>query len=421
MVWLWSIPKVSRPVTDNDDHWQDATGLAADDAQTATYTPVAADATSALRVKVTYNDEAGDGQTAYMVSYRAVRVAPAANQAPSFDGTASFDADVPEDTAVGTAVGTPVTASDPNDGDTLSYELSGDDDEFFNIDIATGQITLAMKLDHERDEADGEVYDITVTAFDPSNNAVTDGIPHDPVELTITAIDVNEAPTVGDSTSPMPGTTSVAENSDIAILGTFTGGDQDAADTGAGNLPKLTLDGDDADVFELTDDDTDGATADDQTYELRFKESPNFEMPADANQDNSYKVTLVATDKKDLTGTKDLTIKVTNVDEVGTVSLSNIQPGVGQEITASLMDPDGGINDMEWQWARSGTKTAADSFTDIDGATSASYTPEREGRGRPRYCRHKRRIRGRRGPIPPGKGDLQGRPVDRRRREYYRP
>ena len=135
------------------------------------------------------------------------------------------------------------------------------------------------------------------------------------------------------------------------------------------------MDGDDADAFELTDDDTEGATADDQTYELRFKESPNFEMPTTPTRTTAYKVTIVATDKKDLTGTKDLTIKVTNVDEVGTVSLSNIQPGVGQEITASLTDPDGGVNDMKWQWARSGTG-ADGSFTDIDGATSATYTPE---------------------------------------------
>ena len=208
---------------------------------------------------VTYNDEAGDGQTAYMLSYRAVRVAPTANQAPSFDNNASFNANVPEDTAVGTAVGTPVTASDPNDGDTLSYELSGDDAGSFKIDIATGQITLAAKLDHE-DVADTQdpdgVYVLTVTAFDPSNNVVTDNNPeHQPAMVTITATDVNEAPTVPDSSTTA--VTSVAENSEIVVLGTFTASDQDAADSGddTDNFPKLTLDGDDADAFELTDDD----------------------------------------------------------------------------------------------------------------------------------------------------------------------
>ena len=124
-------------------------------------------------------------------------------------------------------------------------------------------------------------------------------------------------------------------------------------------------------------------------------------MPTDANQDNAYKVTIVATDKKDLTGTKDLTIKVTNVDEPGTVSLSTIQPGVGQPITAALTDEDGGVNDMKWQWARSGTGDD-NSFNGYRWRNVGDLHARGEGRGQPRYCRHKRRIRGRRGPIPPG-------------------
>ena len=45
-------------------------------------------------------------------------------------------------------------------------------------------------------------------------------------------------------------------------------------------------------------------------FELRFRKSPDYESPIDANKDNAYKVTVVATDKKGLTGTQDLTIKV---------------------------------------------------------------------------------------------------------------
>ena len=69
---------------------------------------------------------------------------------------------------------------------------------------------------------------------------------------------------------------------------------------------------------------------------LTFKNSPNFESPTDANQDNAYKVTIIATDKKSLIGTRDVTVTVRNLDEVGTVSLSTIQPGIGQEITARV-------------------------------------------------------------------------------------
>ena len=58
--------------------------------------------------------------------------------------------------------------------------------------------------------------------------------------------------------------------------------------------------------------------------------------------DNAYKVTIIATDKKGLQGTRDLTVSVNNLDEAGKVTLSTIQPGIGQPVTATLSDKDGG-------------------------------------------------------------------------------
>ena len=98
---------------------------------------------------------------------------------------------LPEDSPVGTVVGT-VRASDDDANDVLSHELSGTDAGAFKIDIATGVITVAMELDHEAGGAgnDGLYDEVTVTAYDPSNGSGT-------ATLTITATDVNEAPTVG--------------------------------------------------------------------------------------------------------------------------------------------------------------------------------------------------------------------------------
>ena len=51
-------------------------------------------------------------------------------------------------------MGDPVAATDPDD-DTLTYELievaspNDGDDEFFNIDQASGQITVAQELDYD--------------------------------------------------------------------------------------------------------------------------------------------------------------------------------------------------------------------------------------------------------------------------------
>ena len=73
---------------------------------------------------------------------------------------------------------------------------------------------------------------------------------------------------------------------------------------------------------------------------LTFKKAPNFESPADADMDNRYMVTVVATDAKKLTAMRDVVITVKNVDEPGTVMLSSVQPKVGRPFTASLTDPD---------------------------------------------------------------------------------
>ena len=97
-----------------------------------------------------------------------------------------------------------------------------------------------------------------------------------------------------------------------------------------------------------------------------FKSDPNFEAPADANRDNVYEVTAQASDGVN-TGTLDITVTVGNVEEPGTVTLSNRQPEDNVPITAMLSDPDGGVTNLKWQWA--------DGQGDISGATSATFRP----------------------------------------------
>ena len=100
---------------------------------------------------------------------------------------------------------------------------------------------------------------------------------------------------------------------------------------------------------------------------MTFKETPNYEAPADANGDNAYMVTVVVTDagidgKGKMRAERDVAVTVTNVNE-GTpetvVTLSSLVPKVGVPLTATLDDPDGGEKDIEWQWEISGA-TAAD-------------------------------------------------------------
>ena len=62
----------------------------------------------------------------------------------------------------------------------------------------------------------------------------------------------------------------------------------------------------------------------------------------------------------------------TTSDQAGTVTLSTMRPVVGAELTATLSDPDGGVTDVTWHWAKSLDGTT--SWADIAGATSMSYT-----------------------------------------------
>ena len=89
------------------------------------------------------------------------------------------------------------------------------------------------------------------------------------------------------------------------------------------------------------------------TAGLAFKAKPDFEKPGDANGDNIYEVTVVASDG-DNSDMHTVTVKVTNAVEAGKVSLTVTDPVVGTEITASLTDSDGIVlESVEWTWHRS--------------------------------------------------------------------
>ena len=172
VTWEWSIPKVSRPILTEDDHWTDAGGTT----NAASYAPVAGAADSFLRVKASYADGEGAMKEAYARSAYVVVAAlaeDATDNEPDFDeATHSFM--VAEDAAVGTVVGT-VRASDDDSADILSHEITtaiGVNAGKFEIDIATGVITVAAGLNHEATgpnpgPTDGE-YGITITAYDPA-------------------------------------------------------------------------------------------------------------------------------------------------------------------------------------------------------------------------------------------------------------
>ena len=158
-----------------------------------------------LRVMASYTDHNGGGKMARMMSVYPVQAAGlgANNESPDFDGE-KVDRSVAETAEVGDDVDGPVVATvvAGSDTDILTYGLlavatgdniSGvappatpaDDLAAFDIDKASGQITVAQELDFES-RGDGK-YVVVVTVTDPS------GL-DDSIVVVITAEDRNEDP-----------------------------------------------------------------------------------------------------------------------------------------------------------------------------------------------------------------------------------
>ena len=121
----------------------------------STYTPKDADIDYYLQVTATYTDAEGEGKTAIGPSANAVQGLRSENNSPVFpdqnpdevgDQTDVTTREVPENTPAGSAIGDPVVAED-EDGDILTYTLTGTDAADFDIDRATGQIMTNAALD----------------------------------------------------------------------------------------------------------------------------------------------------------------------------------------------------------------------------------------------------------------------------------
>ncbi len=289
-------------------------------------------------VTVTATDAAGETATATVtINIQNVDEAPD----PKGDRT-------PEIPEGDTLVPGEYTAVDP-DGFIVKFALRGHDSGLFRL-TADKQLAFRTPPDREdpQDRGRNNVYDVTIRA--------SDGTKHADLPVKVTVTDVNEKPEVMLVSVSVSGPASATheENSDSAL------GAYEASETQA----RLSLTGDDASHFRLS-----GGM-------LSFSTAPDYENPMDADTDNTYKVTVMATHMaygQTYMAEQMVTVTVTNVDEMGMVSLSSMSPSVGTEITAMLTDPDGGVSDTTWQWSKSMTMDGE--FMDIDDATMMTYTP----------------------------------------------
>ena len=169
----------------------------------SSYTPTAADGGNYLRAWATYTDGEGPSKSAFAVTASAVA---AINSAPYFGADVPKSFEIPENASPGDVVGR-VTATD-DDGDELTYSLSGAHADSFTINDSTGQISVAAGVTFDLDLGP-TVHYVTVEVHDGKNPyGILDTMIDASVNVVITVTEVvDEAGAVSLSASqPQVGT-----------------------------------------------------------------------------------------------------------------------------------------------------------------------------------------------------------------------
>ena len=240
------------------------------------------------------------------------------------------------------------------------------------------------------------MYVLIVRATDPS------GATED-VNVVVTVAELPEAPAfnggneTADPATPSPTTLWVTEGTEGARAlrtGQTVTTDPDnslddeayaASDDDDETIMYSVVEPDDEDFFGIV-----GTTG---VLTINATHTPNFEEQA------SYPITIVAssgTDDDSRTTRLSVTVKVTDAEDTGEVTLSQLEPQVGRTVVASLDDPDGGETVSAWQWYRNvETDTTAEALIvitteceadtaeicEIPRASSAAYTPTNDDNG----------------------------------------
>ena len=178
----WDAPdNPGPPITDYDYRYKETAEASWTEVVDATITDttvaiseLTADTSYDVQVRAT-NDE---GTSGWSDSGTEATNLPGVNSPPVF-AIAPVALSVRENLPVGTTVGSPVTATDPNEGDTLTYTLGGEDAASFTIVAESGQIQTAVVLDEDT----RDTHTVTVTANDGTDDS-------EPITVTITVTDV---------------------------------------------------------------------------------------------------------------------------------------------------------------------------------------------------------------------------------------
>ena len=248
------------------------------------------------------------------------------------------------------------SATDPEDTSATitRWSLSGTDAGDFTID-ESGQLTFRNVPDYERpaDSGRDNVYNFSIRASDGRNYGY--------LEVSVTVENVNEPPTITTTSR----TSFTYKENGTANLYTFRATDPERS------AIEWSLSGPDDDEFAIS-----------ETGVLSFATPPNYESLNDSDRDNVYEVTVVARDDAFNSGTLEVTVTVTDVNEgpeiSGQQSLSFTENQATDRVLASYSatDPED-PGTVITRWSLTGTD-AGDFTIDESGQLTFRNVPDYE-------------------------------------------
>mgnify|MGYP001174667484 FL=1 len=230
--------------------------------------PEDSDANNVYLVSVNFSDDLNTTSQEVEVSISNIN-----DNDPVITSSGSFT--VPENQQ---AVAT-LTATDA-DNDDLTFSISGGDSSDLEI-TDSGVLTLKSNPNFEVKNN----YSFTAS--------VTDGLYSASNTITVNISDVNEVPLFG----AIAGEISANENI-VTILTTITASDED------GDTLAYSLTGDDSSLLSI-----------DSSGNVSFKASPDFEVPADSNEDNIYSFAVVANDGSLSATSPNVLVSINNLND----------------------------------------------------------------------------------------------------------
>ena len=306
--------------------------------------------------EVTIQPSDGRNNGAYPVTVTVTNV----NEAPTITTTSRTAFSQPENR---TSTLYTFRATDP-EGGTVSWLAAGPDGSLFTIDEG-GRFSFREEnppdFDNPGDVGKDNVYDVSIQAQDPQSKTAS-------LPVTVTITEVNEGPVItrdGNLLGNPPG--SVPENTPVTqVLATYTASDPERPGVKITRWSTAGRDGGDFVINALG--------------QLRFRNPPDYERPADSNRDNVYEVTIRASDGRNTGSLEEVqTVTVTGVNErpiittTSRTAFSQPENRTSTLYTFRATDPEVGTV----TWAPGGTDGSA--FTiDERGALSFTNPPDFE-------------------------------------------